>query len=83
MHFQKIFVRNVKTNKEEQLIFTDEKVISPGVSLMQKDKNTDTIRIGYESPKTPARIFQYNLKTKEKSLLKNKKYHRDIIETIT
>ena len=67
---QKIFVRNTKTNKEEQLIFTDEKVISPGVALMQKDKNTDTIRIGYESPKTPSRTFEYNLKTKNKKLVK-------------
>ena len=67
---QKIFVRNVKTNKEEQLIFTDEKVISPGVALIQKDKNTDTIRIGYESPKTPSRTFEYNLKTKSKKLVK-------------
>ena len=67
---QKIFVRNVKTNKEEQLIFTDEKVISPGVALIQKDKNTDTIRIGYESPKTPSRTFEYNLKTKNKKLVK-------------
>ena len=66
----KVFVRNVKTNQEEQLIFTDEKVISPGVSLMQKNKNTDTIRIGYESPKTPARTYEYNLKTKEKKLVK-------------
>ena len=66
----KVFVRNVKTNREEQLIFTDEKVISPGVSLMQKDKNTDTIRIGYESPKTPSRVFEYNLKTKDKKLVK-------------
>ena len=66
----KVFVRNVKTNREEQLIFTDEKVISPGVSLMQKDKNTDTIRIGYESPKTPASVFEYNLKTKDKKLVK-------------
>ena len=66
----KIFVRNVKTNREEQLIFADEKVISPSVSLMQKDKNTDTIRIGYESPKTPARVFEYNLKTKDKKLVK-------------
>ena len=37
---------------------------------MQKDKNTDTIRIGYESPKTPARTYEYNLKTKEKKLVK-------------
>ena len=66
----KVFVKNLKTNKEEQLIFTDEKVISPGVSLMQKDKDTDTIRIGYESPKTPTRTYEYNLKTKEKKLVK-------------
>jgi len=67
---QKIFVRNVKTNQEEQLIFADEKVISPGISFMQKDKNTDTVRIGYESPKTPSRTYEYNLKTKEKKLVK-------------
>jgi len=66
----KIFVRNIKTNQEEQIIFTEEKVISPGVSLMQKDKNTDVIRIGYESPKTPSRTYEYNLKTKEKKLVK-------------
>ena len=66
----KVFVRNVKTNKEEQLIFADEKVISPSISLMQKNKDTDAIRIGYESPKTPARIYEYNLKTKDKKLVK-------------
>tara|TARA_Y100000590_G_scaffold294747_1_gene332139 strand:- start:2404 stop:4470 length:2067 start_codon:yes stop_codon:yes gene_type:complete len=66
----KIFVRNTKTNKEEQLIFTDEKVISPGISLMQRNKDTDTIRIGYESPKTPTRTYEYNLKTKDKKLVK-------------
>ena len=59
----KVFVRNVKTNHEEQLIFTDEKVISPSVSLMQKNKDTDNIRIAYESPKTPTRVFKYNLKS--------------------
>ncbi len=67
---QKVFVINMKTDKEEQLIFTDEKVISPGVSLMQKDKNTDTLRIVYESPKTPSRVFEYNLKNKNKKLVK-------------
>ena len=67
---QKIYVRNSKTNEEEELIFTDEKVISPGISFMQKDKDTDTIRIIYESPKTPSRTYEYNLKTKEKKLVK-------------
>ncbi len=67
---QKVFVRNIKTNFEEEIIFTDEKVVSPGISFMQKDKNTNIIRIGYESPKTPSRTYEYNLKTKEKKLVK-------------
>ena len=66
----KIFVRNIKTNQEEQLIFDKEKVISPGVSLMQRDRNTNIIRISFESPRTPARTYEYNLKTKEKKLVK-------------
>ena len=66
----KIFVKNLKTNKEEELIITDEKVISPTVSLMQKDKNTDVLRISYESPKTPSRTYEYNLITRQKKLVK-------------
>ena len=37
---------------------------------MQKDKNTDLIRIAYESPKTPARTYEYNIRTKEKKIVK-------------
>ena len=66
----KIYIRNIKTNLEEELKITEEKVISPGISLVQKDKNTDIIRIGYESPKTPSRFFEYNIKTKQKKLVK-------------
>jgi oligopeptidase B len=66
----KIYIRNIKTNKEEELKITEEKVISPGISLIQKDKNTDKIRIGYDSPKTPFRTYEYNIKTKEKKLIK-------------
>ena len=66
----KIYIRNIKTNLEEELKITDEKVISPGISLMQKDKNTDIIRIGYDSPKTPSRTFEYNINTKDKKLVK-------------
>jgi len=66
----KLFVRNLKTNKEEELKISDEEIISPGMSLGQKDRNTDTIRISYESPKTPTRTYEYNLETKEKKLLK-------------
>ena len=66
----KLFVRNLKTNEEEELKISDEEIISPGMSLGQKDRNTDTIRISYESPKTPTRTYEYNLANKEKKLLK-------------
>jgi len=66
----KIYVREIKTNKEEEIIITEEKIINPGVNLLQKNKDTDWIRIIYESPKTPSRVFEYNLRTKEKKLVK-------------
>ncbi len=66
----KIYVRNINSNKEEELIFTDEAVYDAGVSLMQKDKDTDLIYISYSTPKTQSRTYLYNLKTKEKKLVK-------------
>jgi len=63
----KLFVRNLNTNKEEELIFSDEKVYMPGCSLMQKNRNTDFVHISYSSPKTPGRSYLYNLKTKKKN----------------
>ena len=66
----KLFVKNISTGLEEELIFSDEKVYVPSVSLMQKDRNTDEIYLGYSSPKTPARVYLYNLLTKSKKLVK-------------
>ena len=66
----KLYVRNLDTNIEEELIITDEKVISPGASLMQKDRNTNKIYIAYQSPKTPGKAYIYNVLTKEKKLVK-------------
>ena len=66
----KLYVKNKTTKIEEELVFTDEKVIIPSVSLMQKDKNTDLVHLSYSSPKTPGRTYLYNLKSKEKKLLK-------------
>ena len=66
----KIYVKNLKTNKEEEIIFTDETVYDSSVSLMQRDRETDDIYISYSTPKTPSRTFIYNLKTKEKKLVK-------------
>ncbi len=66
----KIFVKNITTNIEEEIQFTNEKVIEPGISLKQKDRNTDYIYLNYSSPKTQTRVYLYNLKTKEKKLVK-------------
>ncbi len=66
----KLYVKNKENETEEELIFSDEKVIIPSVSLMQKDKNTDLVHLSYSSPKTPGRTYLYNLKSKEKKLIK-------------
>ncbi len=66
----KLFIRNLKNNNEEELVVSEEEVISPGVSLMQKNRNTNVLRVGYDSPKTPSRVYEYNIITKEKKLVK-------------
>ena len=66
----KLFVKNIKTGIEEELIFSDEKIYVPGISLTQRDKNTDEIYLGYSSPKTQSRVYSYNLSSKEKRLIK-------------
>ena len=66
----KLFVKNISTGIEEELIFTEEKVCELNISLRQKDKNTNEIYVGYSSPKTPSRVYLYNLSTKSKKLIK-------------
>ena len=66
----KLFVKNIITETEEELIFSDEKVYVPGVSLIQKNKDTDEIYLGYSSPKTQSRVYLYTLATKKKKLVK-------------
>ena len=64
-----MFVKNISTNLEEELIFSDEKVYVPGVTLTQKDRDTDEVYLGYSSPKTPSRVYKYNLSNKFKELV--------------
>ncbi len=66
----KLFIRNKQTGIEEELKFTDETVIVPSVSLIQRNKNTNSVYLSYSSPKTPGKTYLYNLKTKEKKLVK-------------
>ena len=40
------------------------------MSLMQKDTNTTKIRVHWESMATPGKIFEYDIITKDKKLVK-------------
>ena len=66
----KLFVRNIKTNQEEEIKMSNEAIGSPGASLMQKDTNTSKIRVSWESMATPGRVYEYDILTKEKKLVK-------------
>ena len=66
----KLFVKNISTNVEEELIFSDERIYVPGATLTQKDRSTDEIYLGYSSPKTPSRVYKYNLSNKSRELVK-------------
>jgi oligopeptidase B len=66
----KLFIKNILTGSEEELIISDEKVCELNISLKQKDKDTDEIYVGYSSPKTPSRVYLYNLSSKIKKLIK-------------
>ena len=66
----KLFVKNISTNVEEELIFSDERIYVPGATLTQKNRNTDEIYLGYSSPRTPSRVYKYNLSKKSRVLVK-------------
>ncbi|MDC3104098.1 prolyl oligopeptidase family serine peptidase [Candidatus Pelagibacter bacterium] len=66
----KIFIRDIKTNLEQEIKISDEVIGSPSISLMQKDTNTSKIRVGWESLSTPGKVYEYDILTKEKKLVK-------------
>jgi len=66
----KLFIRNINTNDEEELIVSQEPVGSPSISLMQKDTRTTKIRIEWDSLATPGKIYEYDISTKKKKLVK-------------
>ena len=66
----KLYVRDIKTNKEEEIKVSDEAIGVPGISLMQRDTNTTMIRVGWESMATPGRVYEYDIVSKEKKLVK-------------
>ena len=66
----KLYIRDLKTNKEEEIKISNEQVGSPGASLMQRDTNTTRIRVAWESMATQGKIYEYDIITKEKKLVK-------------
>jgi len=66
----KLFIRNLNTNEEEELFVSKESVGSPGISLMQKNKNTTKIRISWDSLATPGKVYEYDIATNKKKLVK-------------
>ena len=66
----KLYIRNIKTNEEEELKISDEAIGVPGISLIQKNTNTTKIRVHWESMATPSKIYEYDIITKEKKLVK-------------
>ena len=66
----KLYVRNIKTNQEEEIKISDEAIGVPGFSLMQKNTKTTKIRVGWESMATPSKVYEYDIVTKEKKLVK-------------
>ena len=57
----RLYIRNLNTNTEENLVITNEKVISSGISLMKKNRDTNEIYVAYHSPKTPGNSYTYNV----------------------
>ena len=66
----KLYVRNIITNKEEEIKISDEAIGVPGYAAMQKDTNTSKIRVSWESMATPSRVYEYDIISKEKKLVK-------------
>ena len=66
----KLFIINIKDEKEEELIFCDEKIYVPNISLIQKNRDTNEVYLGYSSPKTPSKVYLFNLSNKSKKLVK-------------
>jgi oligopeptidase B len=64
----RIVVRNMKTGDEHTIAFAEE-AYSLGFGDM-REYDSDTLRFTYSSPTTPAQVFDYNMRTRERVLRK-------------
>ena len=66
----KLFIRNIKTNEEEEIKISHEAIGTIGASFIQRDKKTSKIWVSWESMATPGRIYEYDILTKKKKIVK-------------
>ncbi len=64
----RIMIRNLATGVEHSIAF-DEEAYSLGFGDMREFK-TDVLRFTYSSPTTPAQVFDYNMKTRDRVMRK-------------
>ena len=64
----RLVVRDMHSGKEHSIAF-DEEAYSLGFGEM-REFNSDILRFTYSSPTTPAQVFDYNMKTRERILRK-------------
>jgi oligopeptidase B len=64
----RIIIRNFKTAEEHAIAF-DEEAYSLGFGDM-REYDTDTLRFTYSSPTTPSQVFDYDMGTRERVLMK-------------
>ena len=66
----KIFVRSTLSQKQEEINFFSNDIKSISFSSYEKDKKSNFIYIGYSSPIEPGITYKYNLKNKQKKIIK-------------
>jgi oligopeptidase B len=64
----RIIVRDLSSNEEHEISF-DEEAYALGLQG-SSEYATDTMRFSYESPSTPEETFDYNMASRERSLIK-------------
>jgi oligopeptidase B len=61
----RIVVRNMSSGEEHVIAFTEE-AYALGLGDM-REYDTETLRFSYSSPTTPSQVFDYNMRTRERS----------------
>jgi len=67
---QKIFIINFSSNTIKEIDFFKEPIKSLSISTYEKNKKSDYIYINFSSPKSPSKVYLYNIKSEKKQIVK-------------